>query len=809
MTDFITQLQQGLPERYTVERELRRGGMGNVVLARERHPNRQVAIKVLDPSITARLGRERFLREIDLASSLTHPHIVPIFAAGEAAGLLYYVMPYVSGETLRERISQIGRLPVEEAIGIAYEVADALDYAHQRNVVHRDIKPENILIQGSHVLVTDFGVARAISEAGSEPITLPGVALGTPAYMSPEQVTADGGIDGRADVYALGCVLFEMLAGQPPFTGKDARTILTRQVMDPIPLIQTSREDVPDDLAAIVTAALAKAPADRISSANDLTQSLAVVRAATTSGFSTPPPATLSRDHPAATRSLKSVAAIVAVLILVTMLWRPWKDRAATLAAANTVYLDSVAVMLFDNLTADAQYDRLSIGVTDEIIRRLSRIPPLKVISRYSVEALETDKLTTPQIADSLGVRHVIRGTLQLVRDSIRVTAQYIDASTDQVVWAETTTGNSADPFEIQETIASNIGARLTTLMGLSDLPDTPGGVHHGPGYDEYLVGSHWKNRRTPEGLRRALTAYTNAIGLDSAYALAYADLSTVYALSLTYRYDIGLDGYRAAGMALARAEHAVELDPNLANAYVARGYIRAISNAPTEIVAADFERARELAPNSPSVPSWSARVFGRQGQLDAALRESLRAVDLDPRSASRHVGSALWALRVGKYDLAVSEARKATRFEPGLMLSRALEARGLLLGGNFAECVTIELGPNSVIRATCLRAMGSIDEAETLVDSVMTDLSAGSQHDTVFTDVPRTEDLAVYYAMAGNVDSSLMWIERSYKLSPSGIEIMVLGSALFDRVRDDPRFVRNVERIRGQIWSRVRQNLP
>src|SRR5881398_3244428 len=220
MADQLARLQAALADRYTIERELGRGGMATVYLAQDRKHHRQVGIKVLKPELAAALGPERFLREIETAARLNHPHILPLHDSGEATGLLYYVMPYVEGETLRNRLDRAGQLPVAEAVQIVREVADALSHAHSHDVVHRDIKPENILLEAGHAVVADFGIARAITAAGGEQLTATGLAVGTPAYMSPEQAAGDSVLDGRSDVYALGCVLYEMLAGEPPFTGR-------------------------------------------------------------------------------------------------------------------------------------------------------------------------------------------------------------------------------------------------------------------------------------------------------------------------------------------------------------------------------------------------------------------------------------------------------------------------------------------------------------------------------------------------------------------------------------------------------------
>src|SRR5947209_8544497 len=275
LTDPLARLQAALAGRYTIERELGRGGMATVYLAQDRKHHRQVAIKVLEPDLAAALGPERFLREIDTAARLNHPHIVPLHDSGEVEGFLFYVMPYVDGESLRDRLAREKQLPLGDALQIAREVADALSYAHRHDVVHRDIKPENILFEAGHTVVTDFGIARAITAAAGGNLTETGIALGTPGYMSPEQGAASGRVDERSDIYSLGCVLYEMLAGEPPFTGPSAESIVRQHLAAAAPRVSAMRASVPPAIEEAIVRALAKTPADRFATAADFVEALA------------------------------------------------------------------------------------------------------------------------------------------------------------------------------------------------------------------------------------------------------------------------------------------------------------------------------------------------------------------------------------------------------------------------------------------------------------------------------------------------------------------------------------------------------
>src|SRR5712691_6680078 len=274
MADLLARLQAALAERYTIERELGRGGMATVYLARDLKHGHLVAIKVLRPEIAAALGPERFLREIEVAARLTHPHILALHDSGQTGGSLYYVMPYIEGESLRDRLERESQLPLEDALRITREVASALSYAHSHDVVHRDIKPENILLSGGEAVVADFGIARAITQAAGSKLTETGIAIGTPGYMSPEQASGGWPIDGRSDVYSLACVLYEMLAGEPPYTGPSAQVVIAKRFTDPVPSVRRLRETIPPAIDGAVSKALGKAPADRFGTAAQFAEAL-------------------------------------------------------------------------------------------------------------------------------------------------------------------------------------------------------------------------------------------------------------------------------------------------------------------------------------------------------------------------------------------------------------------------------------------------------------------------------------------------------------------------------------------------------
>ncbi len=293
----LDRLKSALADRYPIERPLGAGGMATVYLARDLKHQRQVAVKVLRTELAESIGAERFLREIEIAARLTHPHILPLHDSGEADGFLYYVMPYVEGESLRDRLTREPQLSVVDALSVTKEVADALSYAHSHNVLHRDIKPENILMHAGHALVADFGIARAMSLSTVDRLTATGAAIGTPAYMSPEQINAEPHLDDRCDIYSLGCVLYEMLAGQPPFTGPTTESICRQHVSADVPSVTTIRPHVPDGVVEIIDATLAKSPADRYASAEALAEHLSVQMA-----LATDPSRAISRMKPLARR---------------------------------------------------------------------------------------------------------------------------------------------------------------------------------------------------------------------------------------------------------------------------------------------------------------------------------------------------------------------------------------------------------------------------------------------------------------------------------------------------------------------------
>ena len=489
MSGLLGRLQVALAERYSIERELGHGGMATVYLAEDLKHRRLVALKVLSPDLAASLGTDRFLREIDIAARLTHPHILPLHDSGEADGLLYYVMPYVEGESLRGRLNRERQLPLEDALHITGEVADALDYAHSHDVLHRDIKPENILFQSGHAVVSDFGIARALGVAGVSRVTGTGIAVGTPGYMSPEQAAGVEQPDGRSDVYSLGCVLYEMLAGDPPFTGWSAGAILARQAAGPVPRLRTVRDTVPDWVEQAVTRALAKAPADRFATAADLIAALIK-------------PTTVTVAEPAA-----------------ALVQPP--------AAAN-----SIAVLPFLNMSADPDNEYFSDGMTEEIVHALSAVGSLRVASRTSSFAFKGATQNIRTIGEKLQVRTVLEGSVRRADTKLRVTAQLINAADGFHLWSATYEREMKDVFAIQDEIARAIVTALK--LKLKDEPSlalVEPRTANVEAYALYLKARYFWRRKSASGLKKGIEYFQQAIAVDPGYSLAYAGFAGVLRL--------------------------------------------------------------------------------------------------------------------------------------------------------------------------------------------------------------------------------------------------------------------------------------
>jgi serine/threonine-protein kinase len=805
VSDLLNQIQQLLGDRYIIEREVGRGGMAYVYLARDRRYERQVAVKVLDPDIATAVGAERFLREIRITAQLQHPHIVSLIDSGEARNLLYAVMPFVEGESLRDRLMATPRLATTEAVTIAWEVADALDYAHRRGVVHRDIKPENILVSNGHALVADFGIARAIGLAGGATLTGVGFPIGTAAYMSPEQATAASPVDGRSDIYSLGCVLYEMLAGRMAFSGPSLKSVLTQQITTDPPLTHLSRPDVPQNVIAIVRRCLMKQPEARYQTAGELAEDL---RGALSDlpRLSTPVPRPPAPEPAleegdgllAAAGRWIVPAALLAIVVLVAMFTYRQRGGPERASQPSGPYTASVAVLPFSNLGGGPGNDYFSEGITDEIISQLAQVESLKVISRTSVLALKGSQLTIPQIADTLGVRHVVEGSVRRQGTRVRVTAELIEAASDAHLWSGTFEGDLADSFRVQEEIARKVsGELLTSIRGVR--PMAPRAMpRKSAAFDALLLGRHLLERRSPEAVEGATRAFREAIRADSGYAPAYAGLSSAYVLHVVYGFPGEVDPYVAVARALALSRRAVELDPSLADGYLAHADALLIGLSPHDEVLRTLREARQLMPGAVAVYLSVAHALEHMGRWDAALQQAQRAIALDPLSTGvRHSTMAI-ALGARQYDVAVEEGRRARAFDPKDQIAEMLLANALLLKGDAPACAELGLGPWLATKAICLHEVGRTGEAQALADSLAGLLGRGE-----YAIVPQFAALAGYQAWLGDAAGSIGWLQRAATVSPM-VHYWHLESGLFDRVRQDSGFVAGLARIESGIRARV-----
>jgi serine/threonine-protein kinase len=648
----IERLSIALADRYAIEREVGRGGMAVVYLAEDLKHERKVAVKVLNPDLSASIGGERFLREIQIAAKLQHPHILPLYDSGEADGLLYYVMPYVEGETVRELIEREQQLPMSESIRIATEVAGALAYAHDLGIVHRDIKPSNILLSGGHAVVADFGIARAISEAGTAKLTSTGQAVGTPHYMSPEQAAGQTSLDGRADTYALGCVLYEMLAGEPPFTGPTPQSVMARHVIDPVPPLRTVRPAVSRGIETVIERAMAKVPADRFATLSEFSEALAAPGAVADSGRERTPGSGRSPRKWLAAAALVLVVVAAAVATTVVLTTRP--DSGASSGRIRLV------VLPFRNLgSPDDEY--FTEGITEEITGRLASIGRLGVIARTSAMQYKDSRKSISDIGEELDVEYVIEGSVrratpgvtadsrrnatQLVRlegsvqgatpgataDSMRIGARLIRVEDGTQAWAYDRNADLADVFEVQASIAEQVAVALNIELGeperrqVAARPTTDLQA-----YDYYLRGNQFYNRSWERAdVEQALAMYQRATELDPDYALAFAQAGKTHTWIHRLLYDATEGRLRQARAAIERA---LELDPDLAEAHISMGLYHYWGHWDYESAIEELSRARTIQPDNAWIYLQIGNIRRRQGEWADAIANYERAGDLDPR---------------------------------------------------------------------------------------------------------------------------------------------------------------------------------
>jgi serine/threonine protein kinase/tetratricopeptide (TPR) repeat protein len=612
-SDSIVRLRAALEGRYHIERELGEGGMATVYLADDLKHERKVALKVLKPELAAALGAERFLAEIRTTANLQHPHILPLFDSGEADGFLFYVMPHVAGESLREKLDREKQLPISEAVAITAKVAGALHVAHEQGVLHRDIKPANILIANGEPLVADFGIALAIGEERGARLTDTGMSIGTPAYMSPEQGLETGQLDRRSDVYSLGCVLYEMLIGDPPFTGSNTMAVLVRKSTEAPPSLRAVRETVPEHVEEATLRALARVPADRFATAADFVRGLATPER----GPLRQPTGVWGRFS---RRFTLSAAAIVGVV-----LGSAW--LASNLRPAET-RIESLAILPLEDLSGDPSLEGLISVLHDGMIEAFYSVDSITPTPRRSVLPLAEGTLSIAELARELGVDAVLEGSILQTDDDIRIRLSLIGANGEGPIW----TGSYESDVERVLGLPGRFALDIVEHIGLGLTSETKARFAAEERFDPEAVAAlaqgdaHFRRFDEARPLRDAIAEYRRAATLDPNFPLAWAKLSYAHTWMWWWQFDRTND---RLDLARGAAERALSLDPRLPFGNLAEGF-RYESQLVFDSAMVYFDAALEVQPRNPDILLFSGMTLRGMGAWGPAVDRLTEAADAD-----------------------------------------------------------------------------------------------------------------------------------------------------------------------------------
>ncbi|MFL5576630.1 MAG: protein kinase domain-containing protein [Gemmatimonadaceae bacterium] len=679
MAELLTRLQAALADRYVIERELGRGGMATVFLARDGRHDRHVAVKVLHPELAAVVGPGRFRREIQIVTSLSHPHVLPLYDSGEADGQLYYVMPFVEGESLRARLDREHQLPIDEALRVVCEVASALDHAHRRGVVHRDIKPENILLEDGHAVVADFGIARALSDgSAAAPLTQTGIALGTPLYMSPEQSFADKAVDGRSDQYSLACVLYEMLVGQPPFVGPNAQAIMARHSLEAVPSLQVVRASVPDDVEDVIVRALSKSPADRFATVAQFADALRACGTHSTSARRVERRLTRRRVAPRGGPRWRVSALLAAILPLLAGGWAAWRfwlypAGAAPSYAAGALDPRRVAVLYFDDVSGGGRFGYVADGLTEALIDQLEQVRALDVVSRNGVVPFRGADAAPDSVARVLGVGTIVKGSVEEVGDRLRVSVRLIDGNSGVDLKRKRIEQPEANVLAARDSVAQEVADFLRQRVGEEvRLRNRTAGTRDAVAWE--LLQRAERLQRDGESAAHGddtTAALARFAGADSLLAQAEAR-DPRWPDPITMRGAIDVSRVRARPEPLAarpwieqglgHAARALALGPKDADALELRGTLRylrwALALAPSQRDAdallrgaeEDLKAATALDPSKATAYSVLSQVYDQKDDMVEAKLAAQRAYEEDAylTGADRVV----WRLFATSYDL-------------------------------------------------------------------------------------------------------------------------------------------------------------